>query len=310
VTKKPAKDLKKKYVLDYVQDISELLKIPTSSEFDSLKVPEYPFDQQLLTLSSLYRFSRTKYLEQGGRFRPSLCSTLRALSAQDLFKDEIAYSPSESEIIWFKDFHEDTSDPELEIDSLTLFNGFALYHEQNHRVLWHRLPKPTASQESICRYLNFAEALVVALDLALGDELGEISKTFERMKVIYRPGLHNPWKEESKEEYRKYLMALTVATYYALELVHYDDILDVMNSVLPNQVQINEDSLPRALDLSELFSRVTNPLWQEKYWQDAVNKLQALHKDSKQKPLSLPEDPWDLGPELQTAHFIFDYYGL
>lgn len=310
MAKKPAKELKKQYVLDYVQDIKQLLEIPTSLEFQSLTVSEYPFDRQLLSLSPLYRFSRKKYLDQGGKFLPSLCSTLRALSAQDLFKDEIAYSPSESEIIWFKDFHEDTSSPELEIESLTLFNGFALYHEQNHRILWHKLPKPAASQEAICRYLNFAEALVVALDIGLGDELGEISNTFERMKVIYRPGLKNSWKEKSKEDYRKYLMSITVATYFALELIHYDDILDVMNSVLPSQAEINEEALPRALDLSELFSRVTNPLWQDKYWQDAEQKLQTLHKNSSQKPLSLPEDPWDLGPELQTAHFVFDFYGL
>lgn len=310
MTKKKAQDLKREFIQDYVQDIQSLSKIPINPEHESLAVVEYPFDRQLLSLSPLYRLSRKKYFELGGKFKPSLCSTLRALSAQDLFKDEIAYSPSESEILWFKDYHEDTSSPELEIEALTLFNGFALFHEQNHRILWRRLPPPALGQEEVYRYLNFAESLVVALDLALGDELGEISKTFERMKVIYRPGLKNQWKDKSSETYRQYLLALTAATYYALELVNYEDILDVMNAVLPGQKEINEDALPRALDLSELFSRITNPLWQEKYWQNAEEKLKVLHRDSKLKPLFLPEDPWDLGSELQIASQVFDDYGL
>lgn len=297
-------------VLGYVRDVQILSRLPSNPEYNNLLVPEFPFDSQLLSLSSIYRFSRQKYFDMGGTFKPSLCSTLRALSAQDLFKNEIAYSPSESEILWFKDFHEDTSSPDLEVEALTLFNGFALFHEQNHRILWKMLPPPIPGQENINRYLNFAEALVVALDLALGDELGEVSQVFERMKVIYRPGLQNVWKDKSKADYRKYLMALTVATYYALELVNYEDILDVMNSVLPGQVEINEDALPRALDLSELFSRVTNPLWQEKYWQSAEEKLKVLQQGTKQKPLYFPEDPWDLGPELQAAHAIFDYFNL
>lgn len=298
-------------IKNFINDTKKLCAIPTPEKHEKLHLAEYPFDLQLLNSSRLYRESRQLYYAIGGTFSPTICSTLRGLSAQDLFKDEIAFSPSWSEILWFKDFYHEATDPLLEIESLALFNGIALFHEQNHRIIWRLLPPSASGQQEVCRYLNFAESLVVSLDLALGDEIGEKqSQIFERMKVIYRAGKNSKWLKKSKAHYRQYLLALTVATYYILEMVHEEDILNALNYVLPHQKESNKDAVPRSLEISELFTRITNPLWQERYWQKAEANLQIMHAKSSQKPHFFPEDPLELGPELAIANRVFDYYGI
>ncbi len=295
----------------YLSDIDLLDQQPTKTKFNNLTLSEYPFDLQLLSASSLYLASRKMYLSLQGTYKPTLCSTMRSLSAHDLFQDQIEYTPSLSEILWFKNCVQDVADPLLQMDSLMHFNEISLYHEQNHRILWRLLPKAPAEQNDFRRYLNFAESLVVTLDLALGDQLGKKnSAAYERMKVIYRSGGEDAWIKKEKATYRNYLLAMMLGTYYGLELINPEDIQGAVDYVLPGQKKMNKDAVKRSLELNELFTRVTNPQWQERYWKQAQAKLKRLQKESNEPALYLPEDPLDFEEEFYIAHRVFEAYGL
>lgn len=295
----------------FLKDIQTLKALPTSSRHESLLLKEYPFDGQLLKASSLYRRSRELYLSLGGIYNQRLCSTMRALSAQDLFKDEIDFTPSYAELLWFQEHFQDVSQPEAQMKNLMSYNEISLYHEQNHRILWRLLPPAPQTEKDVCRYLNFAESLVVTLDLALGDQLGRaLSPVFERLKVIYRSGGNHKEAFTGKQAYRQYLMALLCTTYFALETLHNDDILKAVNYVLPGQAKVNAKAVRRGLELSELFSRVTNPEWQSRHWKASAQKLRRMHEGSELDPLYLPEDPLDLEEELVIARNVFDFFGL
>lgn len=295
----------------FVKDLKDLSALPSSKKYAKILVNEYPFDAQLLEASPLYRHSRQAYLKLGGEYSAKLCSTMRSLSAQDLFKDHIEYSPTASEMMWFKDHSHDVADPVEAINSLMRFNEISLFHEQNHRVVWRLLPPPPKEQRDLCRYLNFAESLVVTLDLALGDQLGKKnSPIFESMKVIYRTGGEDTWLKKSKEEYRRYLLALLCSTYLLLEMINPEDILKAVDYIFPGQKKMNKDAVQRGLDLNELFTRVTNPQWQDRYWKSALEKLLKMHKGSKFEPLYLAEDALDLEGEFEIAEQVFDFYGI
>ena len=295
----------------FLKDLRQLCKLPTLKKYEKHLLSEYPFDHQLLSASQLYRQSRKLYRSLGGIYSAKVCSTMRSLSAQDLFKDEIEFSPSFTELTWFKDYVHDVVDPLAEIDALSRFNEISLFHEQNHRVIWRLLPPAPSEKPDLCRYLNFAESLVVTLDLALGDELGKnLSSVFERMKVIYRSGGNDQWSKKPKAEYRKYLLALLCTTYLLLEMVNPEDILKAVDYIFPGQKKMNKMAVSRGLDLSELFFRITNPEWQERYWQEAGKKLKAMHVKSKEEPHYMPEDPLDLEEEFLLAHRVLDFYGL
>lgn len=301
----------KKPVATFVKDVNKLKTLPVSGQHAKLVLNEYPFDLQLLTISRLYRKSRQFYNSLGGTFSPKVCSTMRALSAQDLFKDEIEFTPAFSELLWFAAHASVLPDAEIELQALKHFNDISLFHEQNHRVLWRFLPPAPVEQRDLGRYLNFAESLVVTLDLALGDEIGkELSLTFERLNLLYRPGVRNPWLAKSKKEYRRYMLGLLAATYFTLEGVDGRDCLKAVNYVLPGQKSINRAAVQRGLELNEHFTKVTNPNWQQLYWKSAALKLQKLHLKSEEEALYLPEDPLDLNEEFFYARRIFDSYGL
>lgn len=296
---------------NFLQDVQFLCAIPGSKKFVKLQLPDYPFDLQLLSQSPLYRQSRKLYLDLGGVFSARVSSTMRSLSAQDLFKDEIEYTPSYAEILWFKDHHFEVVDPLNEIEALSRFNEISLFHEQNHRVIWRLLPPPPTEERDLSRYLNFAESLVVILDLALGDQLGRKSSSiFERIKVIYRSGGQHRWLAESKKVYRQYLFSLLCSTYYVLEMTRPEDILPAIDYVFPGQKKMNRQAVQRSLEISELFTRITNPQWQERFSKQALTKLQKLHQGSEEAPLYLPEDPLDLEEEFTIASRVFDFYGL
>ncbi|MBC7420977.1 MAG: hypothetical protein H7328_09640 [Bdellovibrio sp.] len=295
----------------FLNDANILFAVDTPKKFPKLFLPELPFDRQLLNLSPLYRESRKLYLQLGGKFSARVCSTMRGLSAQDIFKDEIEYTPAASEMQWFKDFGHNMSDANEEIAALIRFTEISIFHEQNHRVIWRLLPPTPDKKEDVCRYLNFAESLVVNLDMALGDQLGvKLSETFERMRIIYHPSGNDEFNKKSKAEYRKYLLAILATTYYALEILHNDDIPKAVDYVLPGQKATNRVAVRRGLQLSELFSRVTNPEWQNIYWQSSQKKLTKIQANSKEDTLYLPTDPLDLEEEFVIAHRVFDYFGL
>jgi hypothetical protein len=288
-----------------------LLALPVAKENEKLVVPEYTFDAQLLAAADVYRESRKQYLKLGGKFSARVCSTMRGLSAQDLFKNDIEYSPALSELIWFKDYGHAVGNAYEEMAALVHFNEISLFHEQNHRVIWQLLPPVPTEPQAVRRYLNFAESLVVVLDLVLGDQLGKkLSTAFERMKILYRPGGEDSFHKKSKEEYRNYLMAVLASTYYSLERIHPDDILPAVNYVLPGQKSANKAAVKRGMQLSEIFTNVTNPQWQSIYWSSAVSKLKSIQKGSKQKEFLLPEDPLDLESEFIIAKKVFEKFGV
>ncbi|WP_413558095.1 hypothetical protein [Bdellovibrio sp. HCB209] len=299
------------HVQDFLADLKLLSSLPTSKKYQKIVLDEYPLDAQLLHASSLYRASREMYQELGGVFEAKVCSTMRSLSAQDLFADVIQYSPSWSELLWFKDHSDELADPDKELEALGRFNEISLYHEQNHRVLWRLLPPAPKDATAFRRYLNFAESLVVVLDLALGDELGKkLSPIYEDLKVIYRSGGEHSYHTKDLATYRKYLLAMVCATYCTLELVNPEDIVKVVDYVFPGQKKMNKDATERSLEINELFTRVTNPQWQERYWQEAQKKLAKIHKPSKEKAFDIASDPLDLEAEFAIALRVFEYYGI
>jgi hypothetical protein len=93
-------------------------------------------------------------------------------------------------------------------------------------------------------------------------------------------------------------------------MINYEDILKAVDYVLPGQKKMNKQAVQRGLELSEHFTRITNPLWQERYWKIAQGKLAKMHRGSQENPLYMPEDPLDLESEFFYAHRLFDYYGL
>jgi len=101
-----------------------------------------------------------------------------------------------------------------------------------------------------------------------------------------------------------------VATYYALEGMHYDDVPAAVDYVLPGQKALNRKAVKRALGLSELFVRVTNPVWQDLYWKSGQQKLRKIQAGDKADTFYLPADPLDLEEEFVVALRIFDHFGL
>ncbi|KHD87145.1 MAG: hypothetical protein OM95_16085 [Bdellovibrio sp. ArHS] len=296
-------------VQNFLKDVELLLGIDVNRKLSRDAILEYPFDEQLLSLSSVYRTSRKLFLQQGGRFSPQVISTMRSLSSPDLFSWELQYTPLFSEIKWCKDHWQEVYDPEVLVTSLSTFQQISLFHEQNHRILWALLPKAPAEQKDFCRYLNFAESLVITLDLVLGDEVGSrYSPSLERMKSLYRPAGEDSWFKKSPQQYRQYLLAAMYVSYLALELVHHEDIPKALDYVLPGQKKINKDAVQRGLELSELFTLNTNLQWQKRYWRQAQKSLSAYHKTSPEDVHYLPEDPLDFEEEFIIANRMLDQF--
>lgn len=234
---------------------------------------------------------------------------MRSLSSHDLFAAEIEYTPALSELRWFVDNSEKVTDPGDEVAALKRFNDIALFHEQNHRIVWQMLPPAPVKKDGLRRYLNFAESLVVTLDAALGDEVGKkLSPVFERMNVLYRPGGESRFCKSPKTHYRRYLISFFCATYFLLERIHKRDILKAVNYLFPDDLRVNQDAVKRALELNESFVTVTNPEWQELYWKLAAKKLQKIHDRKQTVSLNLPADPLDLGAEISLVHQLLDFF--
>jgi len=298
-------------VRNFVSDVKCLLQQPVFATLQKFFLKEYPFDPQLISLSNLYRTSRAEYYKLGGTYTPSVVSTMRSLSTHDLFKNEIEYTPAFSEILWLHENVQNMPDSVQQLNSIKHFHDISIFHEQNHRIIWKLLPPAPTDKSNLRRYLNFAESLVVCLDLALADEVdAKLSKVCERLSLFYRPAGSANLKKLSKKEYRQYLLSAFYATYCCLEQIHHEDILKAVNYVLPENKKINRQAVTRGLELNQDFTEVTNPQWQEIYWQSAAIKLSAIHQGSKAPVLFLPEDPLDLENELKIVEQVFDFFGI
>lgn len=279
-------------------------------------VPEQPFDRHLLVLSQLYRKSRTLFLSHGGTFKPGLVSSPRSLSSPTLLDSEIHYSPVESELIWTATDAREAKDPKRCQERILQLRGFiaTLYHEQNHRTLWHLLPPAPLDRAGVRRYLNFAESLVITLDMALGDELGpRISSLFYLLGVTYDPGTEMRALKLSRRVYRNYLQAALHATYLNLELFEPADIGAGIRALFPGLGELAERAARRAGNLDRAFVWKTNPAWQKRHWRRVAGSLSRSQKTratSAKEALVLPADPLDHRLQYLIAERCFETFGL
>src|SRR5262249_23611656 len=139
----------------------------------------------------------------------------------------------------------------------------SLFHEQNHRLLWNFLPPPPSYREGILRYLNLTEALVIAMDMALGDELGsKLARVFYLSVAIYDPGTEFRFqKNVSKSQYRDYLKVAFYSTYLILQGEDPGVVLKTIEALFP-KLDLAKNAISRANQLDASFIEVTNPNWQ------------------------------------------------
>lgn len=265
--------------------------LATSEQSNAL--PDQPFDRHLLSLSPLYQLSRKLFTQQGGHYSACLNSSPRTLSSPILLEPRIEFSPVEQEYIWA------ATDPIQKKDEhhLMLIRSFISnpFHEQNHRNLWKILPNAPQKRDSMRRYLNFAESLVIVLDMALSDQLGpELSSLFHLAGVIYDRGVdHSPLDhlnsrdQKNQRVYRNYLQACTYATYLYLEGYEPYQITQATQALFNHPIPVGKAAAERSLRLDLEFVRKTNPFWQNKNWKVASQRLQRESMSA----LEIPDDP-------------------
>jgi hypothetical protein len=277
-------------VRNFVNAIAALDDLPPTRRHRHLVLAEYPFDSQLLELSRIYRASRRMFLARGGRFSAKLFSLERSVVAQDLFDDVLEYAPAQTEMRWFKDNHHRLLDPAGEMAALDHFNAIPLFHEQNHRVIWHLLPPPAKGRENLIRYLKLAESLVIALDVALAEEIGEVSNPARRIGVVYRTAI-NGWSPKTAAERRQYLLAVFYTAYCRFEFIEASRLREHLERQFSDQAQSNRKAIRRSAEIADFFVDVATPQWLVLHAETAAASLKALHRGSRRPPLTLPEDP-------------------
>ena len=265
----------------------------------------YPFDQQLLALSPLYRRSRSLYLHSGGTFRPTLASAARMLSSSILLEPVIEYTPLDQELEWaLTDKIERKNKARLA--ELRRYAS-SVFHEQNHRILWQRLAPIPRQSGAVRRYLHFAESLVITLDMALADELGPKRAGFyQHCGLLYDPGTDLKRRPLPRRLYRNYLQACLHATYLNLE--HYDRklIAKVIRALYSNAEPLVDRAIKRSGNLNRAFITQTNLAWQQKNQKKAIKALARVG----QNPLELRDDPTDNIQQYVFAEQWFTQFGL
>ena len=281
-----------------------------------LVLPEQPFDSHLLALSPMYRKSRKLFREMGGTFKATLVTSPRSLGSAALLSPVIEYSPIERELIWA------ATDPLESRNSEHLFSvrtyASSLFHEQNHRILWKLLPSVPKRTDAISRYLNFAESLVIVMDMALGDEIGpELSRVFHLSGVTYDMGT-KVLKEircdgEQKTSgisvrriYRNYLQAALHATYLNLEMYESRDIPRVISALFPGLGELAERAARRSGNLDRQFISRTNLIWQQKN----IKEVRRILTRKDLPSLKLSDDPLDNRLQYLFAEKWFEAMGL
>ncbi len=249
-----------------------LLSQNTPTQVHPLELKGQPFDRHLLSLSPLYQRSRSLFLEGQGTFYSSFVSTPRTLSSAALLGQEIEYSPLERELVWA--VHNPTQSRNREAVLNLRTSITSLFHEQNHRILWKFLPSPPHSKSGMRRYLNFVESLVIALDMALADGIGEdFASLFYHIGVIYDPGTRVKKELKKNRLYRNYLQAVLYATYLNLELYEYKDIEKAIQVLYPLPEGFISRVVHRATRLDREFVLKTNPQWQSRHLKQAMQTL-------------------------------------
>lgn len=272
-----------------------------------LALEQQPFDSLLLKTSPLFVRSRERFLKQGGHFVATLVSSPRTLTSPILLEQEIEYTPIERELIWAATDPVESANPKT-LTRLQQTRNYcsSLFHEQSHRLLWNFLPAPSGNRKEVSRYLNFVESLVVALDMALGDELGHgASRVFYLSGVTYDPGTHILTEGISARAYRNYLHACLYATYLKLEFYTEEDIRKIVHRLFPLERKLTERAIRRALRLDNQFVQLTNPTWQQRHIPELMRKLGT----STLKGLILPKDPLQNHVHYLWAERWFEFMG-
>jgi len=287
--KQLALSLKKKRTHRLALVLRGLTPLLAEKKPSPLTLPGQPMDSLLLSMSSLYSHSRALFLHQGGTYLPSLISSPRTLGSVALLGQEIEYSPIEREYLWAaQDTYQLRDRPDY-LHELRLWIS-NVFHEQNHRVLWGILPNPPKDPHARRRYLNFVESLVVAMDMALGDELGDpLSGLLHEGGVIYDPGTRIRESISNLREYKNYLQTATYATYLYLEHFPHEEIHWIVKHLHGSMGSLMERALERALRLDEEFVFRTNPFWQEKHSEQVFQYF----KKRTGEELVIPDDPLD-----------------
>lgn len=216
-----------------------------------------PLDAFHLHSSQLYQYSRRSFLEAGGHFHASLLSSERSLRSSALLSNDISYTPHEDEVFWAAR-ENPTSLERLSRHSTSLF------HEQNHRILWHVLPVPAKlTPANVRRYFNYVESLVVTLDMMCGDELGTARSAIGyQLGVLYDPGTDRP--PLSLRARINYYQLCLRATFLWLEGAEEKAIRTWgEKTLLELPTEARKHALDRALRLDPVFTEKTNPLWQK-----------------------------------------------
>ena len=283
-----------------------LLESARTGRPPKLVLPCQPFDTELLALSPLFRRSRARYLEAGGTFCATLVSSPRTLSSPILLEPRIEYSPIEPELLW------SASDPgeARRRARLLELRGYvtSTFHEQNHRLLWRELPAPATDATSLRRYLNLAESLVVATDMALGDQLGfDLASLFYLTGSIYDPGSGARADAGSARQYRNYLQACVHATYLVLEGFTPRDLPRAISALFPGLGPLAARAAHRSAQLSRSFVDFTNPVWQKRH---QSRLREHFSRGPKRERLKLSHDPMDHGPAYMLGERWFAGLGL
>jgi len=265
---------------------------------------QQPFDTLILARSPLYRRSREKFLAQKGTLEPALLSSPRSLSGAILLQNRIQYSPTEAELLWTAQDSRERAERLLELRTFTT----SVFHEQSHRLLWPFLPPPALEAESVRRYLNFIESLVVITDMALSDALGPtLARPLYLVGSIYDPGSTARKVARSKSEYRRYLLAAMHATYLNLDLYDPADIERIIPALFGRSSLITR-ATRRALNLDRQFVLQTNPIWQHRN-RKAIEQFfreQDRSTPASRGRLDLPEDPFQHGLSVFWAERWLD----
>jgi len=277
----------------------------------ALALPGQPFDSFFLEQSLLFRRSRARFLEHGGIFEARFVTSPRSLSSAILLENRIQYSPTEDELLW------QATDPaeRANDEGLLKLVGYStsLFHEQTHRILWKLLPPPAPRSEAdLSRYLNFMEAIVVGIDMALGDELGpKLSALGYLTGTLYDPGSYADFR--NARERRNYLHVAIRVTYLALELHEKKTIRRAMRGAaaawMPSlRREALDHATERALRLDSAFIRVTNLFWQEKHLGTFKKHLGSSKRGA--PSLSLSHDPEDWVAPYLAIETVFSAFGL
>jgi len=192
-----------------------------------------------------------------------------------------------------------------------------LFHETNHRLLWALLPPPARGRASVCRYLNFCESIVVALDMALGDELGpELSEAFYLCGATYDPGTTVHAEGLAGEVYRRYLCAAAYTTWLYMEGYEPEPVVEHVRAAFADLGPFAERAARRALNIDPQFVRRTSPLWQEKNWKRVEAFLWKRVPGRKRRgeadlaPVDLPADPQYGEVVVEGADQTLRWFGL